>query len=309
MSSNANTVNPQQVPTDGNNTAAKIQSPKTTFPPVTPIKDSPAVIDTAVFAGTSSTGPVQVRDGTPRLSFVPVGGAFIDDDTIASLQSQPTTYLAAIKDREDNAPSPLTLSPVPPRSEKSTSPVPLPIPPRPQDDNRSGASSANNSVLTSADPDRDRYSPETLHSLWERVKALGKYHTEHRRYPGGFSLPGLSKTAAMIRIMNDLPKTPQNLADFMTEKEIHHRMDLTLARGLQAALSQLVEYMDDSRDVLKELTHETRDVAKERRDDSRNVLKELAPRTTEWGDNIEVIPIATGPAPQHSGPSTRVSTL
>src|SRR5712672_2703338 len=172
MSSNANTVNPQQVPTDGNNTAAKIQSPKTTFPPVTPIKDSPAVINTAVFAGTSSTGPIQVRDGTPHLSFVPVGGTFIDADTIASLQSQPAAYLAAIKDGEDNAPSPLTLSPAPPCSEKSTSPIPLPIPPRPQADNRSGASSADNSVLTSADPDRDRYSCETLLMLWKRVKAL-----------------------------------------------------------------------------------------------------------------------------------------
>src|SRR5712675_3302550 len=102
----------------------------------------------------------------------------------------------------------------------------------------------------------------------------------------------------MIRILNDLPKAPENLADFMTEKEIRHRLDLTLAKGLQAALSQLTEYMDDSRDVLKELTHETRDVVKERRDDSRHVLKELASRTIERGDNIEVVPIVTGPAPQ-----------
>jgi len=67
--------------------------------------------------------------------------------------------------------------------------------------------------------------------------------------------------------------------------------------------------MDDSRDVLKELTHETRNVDKELRDDSRHVLKDLAPRTVEWGDNIAVIPVATGPTPQHSGPSTHVSTL
>jgi len=253
----------------------------------------------------SNTGPVQTRDGTPRLSFVPIGGMFIDADTITSLQSQPAAYLAAIQDGENNAPSPLTLSPIPPRSEKSASPVPLPIPLRPQTDNRSGASSANNSVLTSADPDRDRYSPETLLTLWKRVKALGQYHTEHRHYPGGFSLPGLSKTAAMIRILNDLPKTPENLANFMTEKEIHHQLDLTLAKGLQAALPQLVGYMDDSRNVLKELTHETRDVAKELRDDSRHVLKDLAPRTIEWGNNIEVVPIESGPAPQHSGPSSQ----
>src|SRR5712671_3528469 len=290
MSNNADTINTQQVSNDNNNPTAEVQSPQVTFPPVTPIKDSPTVIDTAIFAGTSSTGPIQVRDGTPHLSFVPIGGASFDADTATLLQGQLAAYLTAIKDREDNALSPLTLSPIPPRSEKSTSPVPLPIPPRPQADNRSGASSANDSVLTSADPDRDRYSPKTLLTLWERVKALGRYHTEHRHYPGGFSLPGLSKTAAMIRILNDLPKAPENLADFMMEKEIRHQLDLTLAKGLQAALPQLVGYMDDSRDVLKELTHETRDVAKELRDDSRHVLKDLAPRTIEWGDNIEVVP-------------------
>jgi len=131
MSSNADTINTQQVSTDNSNTTTKVQSPQAVFPPVTPIKDSPVVIDTAVFTGTSSTGPIQVRDGTPRLSFVPVGGAFIDADTITSLQSQPAAYLAAIKDGEDNAPLPLTLSLIPPCSEKSTSPIPLPIPPRP----------------------------------------------------------------------------------------------------------------------------------------------------------------------------------
>src|SRR5712672_2886067 len=210
MSNNADTVNTQQVSTANSDPAAKVQSPQVAFPPITPIKDSPTVIDTAVFAGTSSTGPVQVRDGTPHLSFVPVGGAFIDTNTIASLQSQPVAYLAAIKDGEDNAPSPLTLSPIPPRSEKSASPVPLPIPLRPQADNRSGANSADNSVLTSADPDRDRYSHETLLTLWKQVKALGQYHAEHgRRYPRGFSLPGLSKTAVMIRELNATPTPPQ----------------------------------------------------------------------------------------------------
>src|SRR5712672_668216 len=56
-------------------------------------------------------------------------------------------------------------------------------------------------------------------------------------------------------------------------------------------------------------------MAKELRDDSRHVLKELAPRMIKWGNNIEVIPITSGPAPQHSGPSSQcqetphVSTL
>jgi len=35
----------------------------------------------------------------------------------------------------------------------------------------------------------------------------------------------------MIRILDNLPKAPENLADFMTEKEIRHRLDLTLAKG------------------------------------------------------------------------------
>src|SRR5712671_2636826 len=118
----------------------------------------------------------------------------------------------------------------------------------------------------------------------------------------------------MIRIVNDLPKAPENLADFMTEKEIHHRLDLTLTKGLQAALPLLADFMDDSRNVLKELTHETRDVAKELRDDSRHVLKDLAPRTIEWGSNIEVTPIESGPTPQYSRASsqrqeTHMSTL
>jgi len=70
-------------------------------------------------------------------------------------------------------------------------------------------------------------------------------------------------------------------------------------------LPQVAEYlsMDDSQDVLKEQTHETCHVAKELRDDSQYVLKELAPRMIEWSDSIKVVPIGSGPAPQHSGPS------
>jgi len=312
MSSNANTVQQQQMqPINNGNPAAKVQSPQVAFPPVTPIKDSPTVVDATVFTGTSSTGPIQVRDGTPRLSFVPIGGAFIDTNTITSLQGQPVAYLTAIKDGEDNAPLPLTLSPVPLCSEKSALPSPLSIPLRPQTDNHSGASSAHDSVLTSADPDRDCYSHETLLTLWKWVKALGWYHTEHGQcYPGGFSLPGLSKTAVMIRELNAVPNPPENLADFMMEQDIRHRLDWKLAEGLRAVLPQLAEYviMDDSQDVLKEQTHETRHMAKELRDDSQHVLKDLAPRTIEWGNNIMVVPIGSRPALQHSGPSPRQGT-
>jgi len=74
----------------------------------------------------------------------------------------------------------------------------------------------------------------------------------------------------MIWELNNMLKPPQNLVDFMTEKDVRHRLDLKLAEGLQAVLSQLAQYltMDDSRDVLKELTHETCNMAKEQRDDS-----------------------------------------
>jgi len=113
-----------------------------------------------------------------------------------------------------------------------------------------------------------------------------------------------------------MPNPPKNLADFMMEKDIRYQLDMKLTEGLRAVLPQLAEYlsMDDSRDVLKEQTHKTRNVAKELRDDSRHVLKDLAPRTTNWGNDLEVVPIASGPAPQHSGPSsqcqgTPISTL
>src|SRR5712671_2017234 len=167
------------------------------------------------------------------------------------------------------------------------------------------SSSAGDSVLTRADPDRDRYSPETLLTLWERVKALGRYHTEHGQYPGGFSLPGLSKTAVMIRELRAASDPPENLSDFMSEQDIKHRLDEKLTKGLQAVLPQISQYsLDDSQDIPKEPTHKTRNVAKELRDDSRDVQKNRAPRTVEWGNNIEVTPIATGSAPSYSAPGT-----
>jgi len=72
-------------------------------------------------------------------------------------------------------------------------------------------------------------------------------------------------------------------------------------------LPQLAEYLslDDSRDVLKEQTHKTRYMAKELRDNSQHILKDRAPRMIDWGNNIMVVPIASGPAPQHSGPSSQ----
>jgi len=113
-----------------------------------------------------------------------------------------------------------------------------------------------------------------------------------------------------------MTEPPRTTADYMTDFDIQYRVDVTLARGLKAVLPQIEEYLDtdDSRDVLKEQTHDTRDVAKqlsddnrnvdkERVDDSRHVLKDRAPRTINWGDNIEIVPIASGSPPRHSGPN------
>jgi len=110
----------------------------------------------------------------------------------------------------------------------------------------------------------------------------------------------------MIRELLAAADPPENLADFMSKTDMKHQLDEKLTKGLQAVLPQTSKYlaMDDSRDVLKELTHETRNVAKELRDDSRNVLKDRAPRTIEWGNNIEVTPIATGSVPSYSAPGS-----
>jgi len=56
----------------------------------------------------------------------------------------------------------------------------------------------------------------------------------------------------------------------MTDFDVRYRVDVTLMRGLNAVLPQIAKYMDmdDSRDVPKEQTHDTRNVAKELGDDS-----------------------------------------
>src|SRR5882672_9736280 len=121
----------------------------------------------------------------------------------------------------------------------------------------------------------------------------------------------------MITKPTEMSEPPSDPADFMTDFDVRYCVDVTLARGLTAVLPQIMEYLDtdDSRDVLKELTHDTRNVDKELGDDSRNINKELvddsqnvhkdrAPRTVEWGNTIEVTPVASGSKPQYSGPSS-----
>jgi len=128
-----------------------------------------AVIDAAIFAGTTNENPVQVRDGTAPLSFVPIGGAFTSD---TAAQTEPTSPSTIDKDGEDHAPSPLALSPILPQSEKSVSPPPILIPPRSQSSDQSRANSVHSGLLSSPDPDRERFSQENLSTLWKRTKAL-----------------------------------------------------------------------------------------------------------------------------------------
>jgi len=242
MSSNARAIDTQQVYTDGGNTTTEILSPQMTLPANPPDTATHAVVDTAVFAGTTNVKPVQVRDGTAPLSFVPIGGTFTDN---AATQAKPTSPSIVDKDGEDHAPSPFALSPILPQSEKSVSPSPIPIPPRPQPSNQSRADSVHSGLLSSPDPDRECHGPEDLSTLWRQVQALEQYHTAHnRQYPGGFSLPGLAKTAPMLTRLTKMPKPPLSSADFMTDFDIRYRTDVTLTRGLKAVLPQIVEYLD-----------------------------------------------------------------
>src|SRR5882672_7546726 len=150
MSQNANPINPQ-MPPDNSTSATQIPSPQETLPPCSPVQATPTIVDAAVFAGTRTTGPVQVRDGTPHLSFVPIGGTFSDATTAP--QTKPIGH--ANKDGENNAPSPLALSPNPPRTEENSSPPPIPIPPRSQSSDQPGTNSVHRSVLIGADTDRE----------------------------------------------------------------------------------------------------------------------------------------------------------
>jgi len=276
MPQDANALDTKQMCADGSNAPTKIQSPQTTLHTDLPNETTDAIIDAAVFAGTTHAAPVQAGDGTTPLSFVPIGGTFID--SAVAPQTKPASLSVTNEDGKNHAPLPLTLSLVLPRSEKSASPSPIPIPLRPQPDNQSRANSVHSGLLTSPDPDRERYSTENLSTLWRGVKALKRYHAAHnRQYPGGFSLPGLAKTAPMIQRLAKLPKPPLTSDEFMTDFDVQYRLDVMLARGIKAVLPQITEYlgMDDSRDVPKEPTHDTRNVVKEPSDDNRDINKEL----------------------------------
>jgi len=63
----------------------------------------------------------------------------------------------------------------------------------------------------------------------------------------------------MIARLTKMSEPPSNPTDFMMDFNVQYRVDITLTRGLAAVLPQIAEYLDtdDSRDVLKEPTHDT----------------------------------------------------
>jgi len=180
MSNNASTIDTQQVHASTGSTTAKVSSPQATLPPLTSVKDTPAIVDATVFAGTASMNPIQTGDGTSHLSFVPIGGTFVDATNTTPDPTKSASPDATDKDGEDNALSPLTL-PLVPLTEKSTSPPPIPIPPRSQSSGQSRANSPHGSPISGDDTDRELSSREAMSTLWRRVKALNRYHAAHHR--------------------------------------------------------------------------------------------------------------------------------
>src|SRR5712672_1848800 len=170
MSSNANTIDAQQVLTNSGNAPAKVPSPHATLPTDDPSEATIAVVDATVFAGATHTPPVQIRDGTAPLSLVPIGGAFTKDATTP--QTEPISPSVTNKDGEDHAPSPLTLSPIPTQSERSTSPTPLPTPPRPQLSRKPRTNSTHSGLLADPNTHREHNGSEDMSTLWRRVQAL-----------------------------------------------------------------------------------------------------------------------------------------
>src|SRR5712672_3795660 len=235
MSNNASAINAQQVPANNSNAPTEIPSSQTALPTGVPNEATHSVVDAAVFAGTTHAAPVQIRDGTTPLSFVPIGGTFTKDATTP--QTEPISPSVTNKDGEDHAPSPLTLSPIPMQSERSTSPSPLPTPPRPQLGRKPRTNSIHSSLLADPSTHRERDSSEDLPTLWRRIQALKRFRAAHNRYPGRFSLPGLAKAAPLIARLVKMTKPPRHASDYMTDFAIQYRVDVTLARGITAVLS------------------------------------------------------------------------
>src|SRR5882672_4817683 len=111
MPSNANTVNTQQVLTNSSDTPTEVSSSQATLPTSIPNEATNAVIDTTVFAGTTHAAPVQIRDGTAPLSFVPIGGMFTSDTTTP--QTESASPAVTNQDGKNNASSPVALSSIP----------------------------------------------------------------------------------------------------------------------------------------------------------------------------------------------------
>src|SRR5882757_7480227 len=101
MSNNADALDTQQMHADSSNTSAQIQSSQTALPTSPPNEATDAIVDVAVFAGTTHAAPIQVRDRTAPISFVPIRGTFTNNADAP--QAKPTSPSIIDKDGENHA--------------------------------------------------------------------------------------------------------------------------------------------------------------------------------------------------------------
>jgi hypothetical protein len=151
--------------------------------------------DLARAAAIEATSSPRINPQTELLAefvLTSIGGGPPDDVHPSQETSLPT----------DRKPSP-PLLPTPPRFESPT-------------DNDYRAWSSNARLFDCINPSYDRTSPEALHRLWSRARALGEFHAEHGKYPVGIFAPGVLHTFGMIKTLIDMVEPPTSLAQFMS---------------------------------------------------------------------------------------------
>jgi len=118
---------------------------------------------------------------------------------------------------------------------------------------------------------RDRYSCEPLLTLWNESRLSADYHAENTDGPWRFSIPGLSKTAVMIRNSLAADNPLRTLPTFRSKTDMKHQLERKLTtHGLQAVLPQFQNNlaMDDSQKTSLTKVTQKSNVDKELRDDS-----------------------------------------
>jgi hypothetical protein len=150
-----------------------------------------------------------------------------------------------------NDTNPAQETPLP--TSRESSPPPLPTPPRLEDqaDHVHSARSGHASLLNHRNPSYDRTSPEALHRLWSRARALGEYHTEHGRYPNGIFAPGILHTFGMIKALIDMAEPPTALSQFMSTIQQLQRLDVRLGTALATTLDDICPYLLKNKGLLR----------------------------------------------------------